>query len=182
MRQLPQSDHHPQAFRQVFLPSGGALGVWADPLIECATRGDWRVACTFSRPVELHDFLVILSWTGVTWNDTGVRLGRMSDLQLPSPDQQAFQAWLTDEQTIAWLAELQEIVESAVTRLQTIAVTALSLAMRPPLAIHLEDEVLRELSERDVGLELGALAGVQAICRAIQKPLGQENRDQTLGD
>ena len=106
----------------------------------------------------------------------------MSDLQLPSPDQQAFQAWLTDEQTIAWLAELQEIAESAVTRLQTIAVTALSLAMRPPLAIHLEDEVLRELSERDVGLELGALAGVQAICRAIQKPLGQENRDQTLGD
>ena len=28
------------------------------------------------------------------------------------------------------------------------------------------------LGERDVGLELGALAGVQAICQAIQKPLG----------
>lgn len=141
MRRLPQSDHHPHAFRQVFLPSGEVLGVWADPLIELATSGDWRVACAFSRQAEVHDFLLILSWTGLTWTDTGLRLGKMSDLELPSVDQQAFRKWLTEEQTITWLAKLRGIVESAVTTLQTTAVAALSLAMQPPQALHLDVEV-----------------------------------------
>ncbi len=140
MKPPPHSGHHPHAFRQVLLPSGEVLGIWADPFIELATSGDWRVACTFSRPADLHDFLVILSWTGVTWSDTGVRLGRMSDLQLSSHDRQAFQAWLTDERTIAWLDKLHGIAESAVTTLQTTAVAALSLAIQSPPAIHLEDE------------------------------------------
>ncbi|EXI67710.1 MAG: hypothetical protein AW08_01651 [Candidatus Accumulibacter adjunctus] len=141
MKPPPHSDHHPHAFREIPLLSGTVLGLWADPFIELATSGDWRVACAFSRPIAVTDFLVIVSWTGATWSDTSVRLGRETSLQLSSDDQQMFQEWLADEQTIAWFAELQQVAESAVTALQATAVTALTLAIQNPATVYVDNDV-----------------------------------------
>lgn len=141
MNRLPHSDYHPHAFREVCLPSGKVLGIWADPLLELATKNDWRAACAFSRPAPLDDFLVVLSWTGNAWATTGVTLAWISELALPPRDQHAFDEWLALAPTAAWLAELQQMTESAVAHLQRTAVTALLQAIRQPANIQLADEL-----------------------------------------
>ena len=141
MNRLPHSDHHPHAFREVPLPSGTVLGVWADPLLQLATRGDWRVACAFSRPVTLDDYLVILYWDGRTWNNEGLTLAALADRQLSPRDHHAFQQWRATGPITAWFVELQRIIECAVTTLQATAVTALLDSIRQPHEIHLETKV-----------------------------------------
>ncbi|MBL8198832.1 MAG: hypothetical protein JNJ67_07815 [Chromatiales bacterium] len=138
MRRLPQSAHHPHAFREVVLASGQILGLWADPVLDLASRGDWRVACAFSRPLALDDFLVIPSWTGVTWRDVGVRLSAAVALPLSPNDRDAFQTWLSDEATTTWLRSIEQILESAVSMLQATAVTALLKTIQQPQSIHLD--------------------------------------------
>lgn len=141
MSRLPYSAHHPHAFREVCLPSGKVLGIWADPLLALVSTGDWRAACTFSRPAPLDDFLVILSWTGNGWATTGVTLAWIDELALLPHDRHAFDEWLALAPTATWLAELQQLTESAVAALQRTAVSALLQAIQQPANIHLADEV-----------------------------------------
>ena len=141
MNRLPRSDYHPLAFREVCLPSGNVLGIWADPLLELATKNDWRAACTFSRPAPLDDFLVVLSWAGNAWTTTGVTLAWIGELALAPHDRHAFDEWLALASTTAWFTELQQITESAVAHLQRTTAPALLQAIRQPANIQLADEV-----------------------------------------
>mgnify|MGYP000853983660 CR=1 FL=1 len=141
MNRLPHSAYHPHAFREVCLPSGKILGVWADPLLELVTKGDWRATCTFGRPAPLDDFLVVLSRTGNGWATTGVTLAWIGELALQPHDQHAFDEWLALAPTAAWLAEIQQLTESAVATLQRTAVSALLQAIQQPPNIQLSDEV-----------------------------------------